>query len=84
MLSRKNPYITSLEEGYENLNETISIVNLTKHLISVTEMKDGEPFTTIDLLGDNWRYINIRLKHIEKKHDANGTMTQHNNYYPAT
>ena len=36
MMARENPTITSLEEGYTDMNNIISVANLSKPLLSVT------------------------------------------------
>ena len=56
-------------------------MNLTKTMMYITEMKDGNPFNTVDLDRDSKRYVHIRLKHISKTYDENDEVTEEINYH---
>ena len=47
------------------------MVDMSKPMLEITEMKDGNPFSTIELDRESRRYINIRVRHILKTYDQN-------------
>ena len=63
MYYRENPYITSLEEGYQR-DERININHFSKPVLRITELRDDDPFSSVELNRDSRKYINVKLNYI--------------------
>jgi len=50
-------------------------------MFRITEMKDGNPFSTVELDRESRKYINVRLKHVKKVYDAYDEMEIVDTYY---
>ena len=60
------------------------LVNLSKPMLEITEMKDGNAFSSVKLDRESRKYIHVRLRHISKKYDSNNELSIENTYYPLT
>ena len=49
MYRHNSPHITSLIAGFVDLDRQISLVDLSKPILEITEMKNGNAFQTIKL-----------------------------------
>ena len=53
-------------------------------MLEISEMKDGNAFTSVKLDRESRKYINVRLRHISKKYDENNELSIENTYYSLT
>ena len=50
-------------------------------IFRITELKDGNPFSTVELDRESKKYIHVRLKHVKKVYDSYNEMETINTYY---
>ena len=75
MISLVDPKISSLEKGYDVLDDSaVRLVDMSKPILEIWEGTSEDPFKTVELNRDSRRYIHVRLNNKWKTVDKEGNI----------